>query len=525
MAAIQELLSFKIGGLQQNSNPTDKWAGRSSLFTWGNSLDVANMAKFPAGMSPIVQAKLEQMGYKVIVLKKPLPTPLGPKDPVVDSFGNDPRYDFQMQVVDKLERFGQMIAQVSTGGGKSRIAKMAFTRIGRKTLFLTTRGILMYQMADAMFELIGEKNVGILGDGKWKTSPGFNVGMVQSFAAKLKLPDPSWPKAKIDAKMADIIATRKLLAEFEFVIIEEAHETSGNSFFDIMGLCLNAHYRLALTATPFMKSGEEANMRLMACAGPVAIKVSEKTLIERGILAKPMFKFVRTNDPVPECIVEKRDMANKRTDEFAKTILTRTTPWPKAYELGIVGGIKRNGMIVYEAMRAVKHRMSVMILVQHQDHGNRLRSMLTEAGVKCNFIFGDHEQDERKAALNALKLGKIDVLIGSTILDVGVDVPALGMVILAGAGKAEVALRQRIGRGLRAKKKGPNICYIVDFEDWQNNHLYKHFQERAAIVSATPGFAENVVKDFDFVGDGVGVGVGVSVSIAGENKVEAKIAA
>ena len=43
------------------------------------------------------------------------------------------------------------------------------------------------------------------------------------------------------------------------------------------------------------------------------------------------------------------------------------------------------------------------------------------------------------------------------ILDVGVDVPSVGCIILAGGGKAEVANRQRIGRGLRAKKLGPNI--------------------------------------------------------------------
>ncbi|MBH8434009.1 hypothetical protein I8Q59_09430, partial [Acinetobacter baumannii] len=43
------------------------------------------------------------------------------------------------------------------------------------------------------------------------------------------------------------------------------------------------------------------------------------------------------------------------------------------------------------------------------------------------------------------------------LLDGGVDVPAVGLIILAGGGKAEVALRQRIGRGLRAKKFGPNV--------------------------------------------------------------------
>jgi superfamily II DNA or RNA helicase len=97
------------------------------------------------------------------------------------------------------------------------------------------------------------------------------------------------------------------------------------------------------------------------------------------------------------------------------------------------------------------------------------------------------------------------VLIGSTIIDVGVDVPSLGMVILAGGGKAEVALRQRVGRGLREKKSGPNIALVCDFVDPGNKHTKGHSMTRRAIIEATPGFREGILpngKDFDFVGLG-----------------------
>lgn len=79
---------------------------------------------------------------------------------------------------------------------------------------------------------------------------------------------------------------------FEFVILEEAHEASGNSYYEILRYCKNAHYRLALTGTPFMRESEESNMRLMACSGPIAIKVTEEMLIQRGVLAKPYFKYI-----------------------------------------------------------------------------------------------------------------------------------------------------------------------------------------------------------------------------------------
>jgi superfamily II DNA or RNA helicase len=79
-----------------------------------------------------------------------------------------------------------------------------------------------------------------------------------------------------------------------------------------------------------------------------------------------------------------------------------------------------------------------------------------------------------------------------------VDVPAVGMIVIASGGKAEVATRQRIGRGLRAKKNAANICFVVDFNDKFNKHTKKHYKTRLKIIEETPGFAEGIVPDFDY---------------------------
>jgi superfamily II DNA or RNA helicase len=258
------------------------------------------------------------------------------------------------------------------------------------------------------------------------------------------------------------------------VILEEAHECSSDQFWTVMAACTNAAYRLALTATPFMKDDEEANMRLHAAFGPIGIRVTEELLIERGILAKPYFKIVQLKQKPPK--------------------LFKTTSWQAAYRLGIVDNEERNNAIVTEVKEAVNNKLTAMVLVQQKAHGENILAKMTAAGIRAEFIFGEHEQQERQSALNKLKSGSIDALIGSTILDVGVDVPAVGMVVLAGGGKAEVALRQRIGRGLRAKKQGPNVCFIVDFSDHFNTYLHRHAQQRLEIIKTTPGFGENILK-------------------------------
>lgn len=146
-----------------------------------------------------------------------------------------------------------------------------------------------------------------------------------------------------------------------------------------------------------------------------------------------------------------------------------------------------------------------MVLVKRQKHGKILHGMLQQAGLRGTYIFGESDKTKRENALRKLGTGEYDYVIGSTILDVGVDVPSIGLLVIAGGGKAEVAHRQRIGRGLRGKSGMPNFAFIVDFDDGVNKHLVKHAKQRRAIVEQTPGFAEGILArrgDFDFVGLG-----------------------
>jgi superfamily II DNA or RNA helicase len=487
---VTEKLSYLVEGAEfMAAFQSGHWNGRSSFF-------VRRSNSFPAGFVHLVHNVLTNAGYTVRIVKKPLPVPLGPESPIVDEFGNDdPRYDFQLRALRQVEKHGRGIIQVATGGGKSKIAKLIAARYRRMTMFITTRGILMYQMRDQLVADCG-LNVGVIGDGEFRPTRGVNVGMVQTFVSQLKEPSldeeiRAIVKKTVDAgpavtrEMVVAEATKrfnektkvrnraiKLLEMVEIVIGEEAHEAGGNSYYEILRHCKSAAIRVALTATPFMRDEAEDNMRLMAAFGPVLIKISEKLLIDRGILATPYFIY--------------RNPPNHPT-------LRKTSPWQRAYKFGITEGTFRNECMVHYARRAAQHGLPTLVLVQRKAHGTILRDLFRAAGLKATFVQGENDQDERKRALKALSSGKFDVVIGSTIFDVGVDVPAIGLLILAGGGKAEVALRQRIGRALRAKKTGANVAFILDFSDELNLTLRDHARQRRAIVEATPGFVENIL--------------------------------
>lgn len=487
---ITEKLSYLVEGHEFMFAFTNGgWNGRSSFFA-------RRTCTFPAGFVHLVHSELMRAGYHVQVVKKPPPTPLGSESPVVDEFGNDdPKYDFQFKALRQVEKHSRGIIQVATGGGKSKIAKMIVARYRRMTMFITTRGVLMYQMRDQLVADCGF-NVGVIGDGEWSPTRGINVGMVQSLVSQLQEPkmdeeirqvvkkaakssltmtrDACVAEARLrfDEKIMVRRRTIKLLEMVEIVIGEEAHEAGGNSYYEILKWCKNATIRVALTATPYMRADAEDNMRLMAAFGPVLIKVSEKLLINRGILAKPYFLY-------------------RSPPAHAK--LRKSSPYQRAVTFGIVNANFRNDCITHYSKKAAEHGLPVLVLVQRKEHGSILCAQLRAAGLSAQFIQGENNQRERKRALRAIGAGTLNVLIGTTIIDVGVDVPAIGMIILAGGGKAEVGLRQRIGRGLRAKKGCANVAFILDFTDELNSHLRGHARERRAIVEATPGFAENIL--------------------------------
>jgi superfamily II DNA or RNA helicase len=476
---VNRCLTYFVDGYEQST--------AFKMHTWDGTASFFNFAKgtFPAGFMYYVGACLKRKGYDVQFYKKPLPKPLGKLRPKIGNYEYDPRYEYQYTVTEKLLKHGQIICRAATGAGKSLIALIAFATINRPTLFLTTRSILMYQMKENVENNLGI-DVAVIGDGNlgFENSDGskslkkFTVATVQTIHSYIKEPNPTDSAYEFTAQRKRQEFMKSILEKFEFVILEEAHESSASGWFELLKYCKNAYYRLALTGTPFMKESEEMNMRLMASSGPVAITVTEKQLIDCGILATPYFKFVHlTKKPAT---------------------MSMKTSWQPAYRIGIVENEERNQAIIYEARRAVSHGLTVMILFKQIAHGKTLKEMLDDARIPNELIVGADDQAERKRAINKLKDGKIKVLLGSTILDVGVDVPAVGMVIIASAGKAEVALRQRIGRGLRAKKNQANICFVVDFDDPFNKYLKNHAQQRKAIIQHTDGFKEHIVEDFDY---------------------------
>jgi len=78
----------------------------------------------------------------------------------------------------------------------------------------------------------------------------------------------------------------------------------------------------------------------------------------------------------------------------------------------------------------------------------------------CGVLHGRMSAKEKEAALHAFSSGKVPVLISTTIVEVGVDVPQASMILVEHAERFGLAqlhqLRGRVGRGQRASS-----CYLI----------------------------------------------------------------
>nr|WP_246281774.1 ATP-dependent DNA helicase RecG [Fodinicola acaciae] len=82
------------------------------------------------------------------------------------------------------------------------------------------------------------------------------------------------------------------------------------------------------------------------------------------------------------------------------------------------------------------------------------------AGVRCGILHGRMPADEKESVMTSFAAGKVDVLIATTVIEVGVDVPNATVMVILDADRFGVSqlhqLRGRVGRGSAA-----GMCFLV----------------------------------------------------------------
>jgi len=250
---------------------------------------------------------------------------------------------------------------------------------------------------------------------------------------------------------------RMVSENFDMVLFDEVHRCGRNTYSRFIS-DIDVYYKFGMSGTPKHRDMIDL-ISLEASFGDILVKMDNKQLQEYGVSATPDIRMI--------VMPPTKDLGKKPT-------------YMDVYEELIVQNEERNNLICVLAQKNVEAGRRVLILVDRIAHGENVLAKLQELGVtKSQFIYGEDSPAERRAALDNFELGNIEVLVSSTILNEGVNIPAIDCVIVAGAGKSPVKTVQRVGRALRTRI-GKDKAYVIDFYDEYNKYLSAHSNKRKA---------------------------------------------
>jgi ATP-dependent DNA helicase RecG len=121
----------------------------------------------------------------------------------------------------------------------------------------------------------------------------------------------------------------------------------------------------------------------------------------------------------------------------------------------------RQAFVVCAAREEAKRNVSVRTIVSAVGHQARLARALAPARV--GLLHGALAPEAKDQALRAFAGGALDVLVATTVVELGIDVPNATVMIVEGADRFGLAqlhqLRGRVGRGA-----APGVCFLCPTE-------------------------------------------------------------
>jgi len=88
----------------------------------------------------------------------------------------------------------------------------------------------------------------------------------------------------------------------------------------------------------------------------------------------------------------------------------------------------------------------------------RLRGVFPD--LRLGLVHGQLPADEKRGAMQALRDGQVDVLVATTVIEVGIDIPNATVMVIEDADRFGISQLHQL-RGRLARGAGPNWCYLV----------------------------------------------------------------
>ena len=431
--------------------------------------------RFPIGLTPKASKVLTDAEYEIRTFQKK-------KNSYTFDF-SDHLDDYQTKALnDFFASSGQHgIMKVATGGGKSVLMDEAI-RVVAKNLkspcIMVVDETEILKNAQKTFKEFSDIEATVWGGGKpvSLTDDLVVLAGIRTIQSYLK-PPPTGRRTKGESFIDHRDKKRKLLKahsekvemfveyikRFRFIAVDEVQEFGSEGRTKIMHMFGHCEFKMYSSATPFKANDYGSKRNVVGFTNKILVTVTEQQLVDLGRLAKRIAIVIDYTEP-PNDWSEYLDRIGK----------SKATKYDLMYKWYIAQNDRRNKIIVWIMAHLKTLNMSVLTLVQLNNHGEYLARKTGHP-----FVNGTDDEAYRDEILAKQKSGEIKSVIASNIYNKGVDIPALDVVINAGAGKEQTKWEQKRGRVLRNKvREKQSKTASIDFYDHYSPYFDVHSKGR-----------------------------------------------
>jgi DNA repair protein RadD len=240
----------------------------------------------------------------------------------------------------------------------------------------------------------------------------------------------------------------ELLPPFDLIIIDEAHHAVAGQYRKIIDAQPRARL-LGVTATPERFDGRGLGIHAGGCFDALVLGPMVDELIDDQYLT-PARIFAPANGPDLSAV-------SVRRGDYDATELVAAMDAP---------ALTGDAVAHYAQHAPGLPAIAFCISVKHAEH---VAEVFRAAGWRAVAAHGGMPADERDAAIGGLATGAVQVLTSCDLVSEGLDVPAVGAVILLRPTKSLGLYLQQVGRGLRPAQ-GKQHLIVLDHAGCTEQH-------------------------------------------------------
>lgn len=367
--------------------------------------------------------------------------------------------DYQQKIIDIANKHSRRVFLACTSCGKSFIISNIIKEKGVKTLIIVPQISLSIQLKRDIEEALG-----------------ITVGVINGNIINKNFPI-------IVATPQSVLNYPDVLEEAQMLICDECHTVPSDTIYKVCCKCKNAYYRYALSGSCWRDDGTDLLLTSAFTVRNPQDSIMASELIRKGILTPVQITYFKC----PEIYIDSHNYEN-------------------IYQTNIINNEQRNNKVITLAKEHFYKNDAILILFKNIQHGHILYQKALQQIENKEFIYiyknqkykfhtielvdGNTDIYIREAIFQAIKDGLIKIMIASSVADMGLNIPILSVLILAGGGKSSTSAFQRVGRVIRSYKNKKQ-AYVYDFFD-MNNTLYQHSQIRYELMKLEPEFKQYI---------------------------------